>query len=74
MSFGGDAGKGLLLSEQELILFAEGSANNVLALFKIQDGRTLGERRSICYYCFNSCRYFSCIGFGFRCRMEEAAV
>lgn len=47
MSFGGDAGGNcLLLSEQKLILFAEGSANNVSALFRIQDGHS-AERRNI---------------------------
>uniref|UniRef100_A0A804RKA0 non-specific serine/threonine protein kinase n=2 Tax=Zea mays TaxID=4577 RepID=A0A804RKA0_MAIZE len=46
MSFGGDAGNCLLLSEQKLIMFAEGSANNVSALFSIQDGHS-AERRNI---------------------------
>ncbi|KXG27741.2 hypothetical protein SORBI_3005G037100 [Sorghum bicolor] len=41
-----DAGNCLLLSEQNLILFADGSSNDLLALFKIQDKHSV-KRRNI---------------------------
>jgi hypothetical protein len=46
-SFSDDAGNCLLLSEQNLILFTEGSSNNLLALLKVQDKHSVKRRNII---------------------------